>query len=148
MRDGEGTITLGLAAGEARFVVLMDVGKEGELRTGLPGDKKGEWVESAPSRRYVVPRGSPPPMVNLVVTVQSELVELLVKNSSLPGPKRRGKDWTIFTYRGDVSRLKRLGRQRSNPLFLSCPKGLVLEQLVLEPLGDDVGKPVESGATP
>ncbi|MFN7768591.1 MAG: toll/interleukin-1 receptor domain-containing protein [Planctomycetaceae bacterium] len=154
VRDGEGTITLGLAAGEAKFVVLMDAGKEGELRTGLPGDKRGEWVESAPTRRFLVPKpnaaskGSPPTLVDLVVTVQADRVELLLKESSLPGPKRRGKDWTVFSYRGDVSQLRRPGRQRPTPLFLSCPKGLVLEQLILEPLGDDPGKPVESAATP
>jgi hypothetical protein len=154
MRDGEGTIALGLAAGEAKFVMLMDAGKEGELRSGLPGDKKGEWIESALTRRFLVPKpnaaskGTPPTLVDLVVTVQADQVELLLKESSLPGPKRRGKDWTVFSYRGDVSRLKRFGRQRPVSLFLSCPKGLVLEHLVLEPLGDDVGKPVESGATP
>ena len=154
MRDGEGTIALGLAAGEAKFVMLMDAGKEGELRSGLPGDKKGDWVESALTRRFVVPKpnaalkGSPPTLVDLVVSVQSDRVELLLKNSSLPGPKRFGKDWTVFSYRGEVSRLKRWGRQRPNSLFLSCPRGLVLEQLILEPLGDDVGKSVESGATP
>lgn len=148
MRDGEGTITLGLAADKNKFVVLMDAGKEGELRSGLPGDKKGDWVESALTRRFLVPKGgSPHPMVDLVAAVQADRVELLLKESSLPGPKRRGKDWTVFSYRGDVSRLKRRGRLRSNSLFLSCPKGLQLEQLVLEPLGDDSGKPLDGTGT-
>jgi hypothetical protein len=44
--------------------------------------------------------------------------------------------------------LKRAGRQRPNPIFLSCPKGLVLEKLLLEPLAGDPGKPLKNTDKP
>ena len=154
VREGEGSIVLGLASGEHKFVLLFDTGKEGELRTGLPGDRKGDWIESTVTRRYLVPKpssaakGAPSTLVDLEVTVQPDLIELVVNNAAFPGPKRRGKDWVVFSHRGAVSELKRAGRQRPSPIFLSCPKGLVLEKLLLEPLAGDPGKPLKNTDKP
>jgi serine/threonine protein kinase len=134
-RGGKCNLGIALASGDARFNMVIDT-EAGErhlsglaLVDGRVLDDRGDaWVGK------VMSRGIP---VELVITVRKERVTLEVA------------DKLLYAWSGELARTARPSRHRDTPLALfgNGPGAMQFHKIVLEPLGDDRGRPLEDDAT-
>jgi hypothetical protein len=128
MGRNEGFMTLSLASGPTRLGVVFDATHERKVFTGLSvvdGQRLHRYRRIGP----LLPPGVP---IHLVCTIRAGQLTINANGSE------------IFRWEGDFSRLSRPAFQPAEPLILGCAdKGLfAFENIVLEPLGPDAGRPL------
>jgi predicted Ser/Thr protein kinase len=128
--EEHGYLSVGLAAGSARFGLVFDLPWKEQFFTGL-SLMDGQFVVARPDARMgrVLPAGL---AVNLVCAVLAEEVTV----------KANGRE--IYQWRGDLKRLSRGPRHPTEPLYLfGANKGsFTFEDILLEPLGPSAGRPL------
>lgn len=133
--EGEGNLTVDLASGPARFAIRFDAVGSGMFHTGLDlleGQKMPR--RSDPHLGQVLPVGTP---VDLVCTVQAAKIQIHANGQE------------IYHWDGDVSRLSRSGVNPSTvPLCIGGARSAfyAFENVVLEPVGPNAGKPFDATA--
>jgi hypothetical protein len=141
--DTDGPIALGLASAGHLFAIVMDHGADGSRRTGLAAPNR-ELQSAVRTGGLLIKKTG---LVDLVVTVESHRVELGVL--APPGPDAAGPRADqlspLLSHRGDVSALyDGMEARRGAEMILASSHGMVLEQLVLEPLTGDPGRPLRT----
>jgi hypothetical protein len=129
-----GQLALALAGGKARFNVLFDQSKDGKFYTGL-GNLDGKSLPARADARLgaVLPHGV---AMKLAVQVETGGVTVLANGHR------------IYTWQGDLTKSVRSPGQGDVPLAIGgvYPADFMFEDIVLEPLGRDAGRPL--GAAP
>lgn len=124
-------LTIGLASGGARFNLAVDAQHEDRYFTGLASwDGKLVWDRTDSVQGQYLRQDTP---TELAITVKRDRVALAIDNVE------------VYSHEGDLARSTRPLAQPRQPLGIGGmgPGILQFENIVLEPLGADRGKPLE-----
>jgi hypothetical protein len=128
VKNGDGQFVVGLAQGDERFNLMLDLPSNGRLLTGI-NKVNGESIHdrSDPFVGRVLPDGI---ALNITITVRAS--QLTVEQN----------DHLLYEWTGPLTGMGRASFQTDEPLQIGgvYPGDFTVEEIEIEPIGDDPGR--------